>query len=138
MNNRNIHTRVERRCLKLLRPFLIDLDGGGVILRVLTTKSQVVGMLDEGGELVRVGGVHHIEEELAVRQVGLGALLGEEFRQVLHDVGDEADYTQLVKLGHLDGSKLTPWNEMLPTSKHFFQKVLRDLLPGRHVELACK
>ena len=35
-------------------------------------------MLDEGGEVVGVGGVHHIEEELAVRQVGLGALLGEE------------------------------------------------------------
>ena len=57
---RNIHTRVERRFLKLLRPLFIDLDGGGVILRVLTTKLQVVGMLDEGGEVFGVGGVHHI------------------------------------------------------------------------------
>ena len=98
---RNIHTRVERRCLKLLCPLLIDLDGGGVVLGVLPTKPQVVGMLDEGGEVVGVGGVHHVKEELAVRQVGLGALLGEEFRQVLllHDVGDETDYTQLVILG---------------------------------------
>ena len=92
MNNRNIHTRVERRCLKLLCPLL---DGGGVVLRVLTTKPQVVGMLDEDSEVVGVGGVRHIEEELAVRQVGLGALLREESRQVilLHDVGDEADHT---------------------------------------------
>ena len=74
-------------------------------------------MLDEGGEVVWVEGVHHIEEELAVRQIGLGAPLGEEFRQVLllHDVGDKADYTQLVILGHLDGSKLRHWNEMLST-----------------------
>ena len=79
---RNIHTRVERRCSKLHCPLLIDLDSGGVVLGVLTTKRQVVGMLDEGGEVIGVGGVHHIEEELAVRQVGLGALLGEEFRQV--------------------------------------------------------
>ena len=97
-------------------------------------------MLDEGGEVVGVGSVHHVEDELAVLQVGLDALLGEKFRQVLliHDVGDEADYTQLVILGHLDGSKLSPWNEMLTTSEHLFQKFLRDLLPGRYVELACK
>ena len=57
-------------------------------------------MLNESCEVHRLGGVHHVEEELAVRQVGLGAVLREEFCQVLllHDVGDEADYTQLVIL----------------------------------------
>ena len=65
---------------------------------------------------------------------------GKNFCQVLllHDVGDEADYTQLVILGHLDGSELGPWNDMLPTSEHLFQKVLRDHLPGRLVKLAGK
>ena len=87
----------------------------------------------------RVGGVDHIEEELAIRQVGLCALLRDKLRQILllHDVGDEAYDTQLVILGHLDRSELGLWNKMLPTSDHLFQKVLRDLLPGRHVELAC-
>ena len=75
----SILTRVERRRLKLLRPLLVDLDGGGVVLRVLRAEPQVVGVLEEGGEVVRVGGVHHVEEELAVGQIGLGALLGKNF-----------------------------------------------------------
>ena len=80
---RNILTRVEWRSLKLLCPLLIHLDGGGVVLRVLRAEPEVVGVLEEGGEVVGVGGVHHVEEELAVRQVGLGALLGEELGQLL-------------------------------------------------------
>ena len=115
----SILTRVERRRLKLLRPLLVDLDGGGVVLRVLRAEPQVVGVLEEGGEVVRVGGVHHVEEELAVGQVGLGALLGEELGQLLllHDVGDEVDDAQLFILGHLDGAELSPWDEMLPGCK---------------------
>ena len=119
---RSILTRVKRRRLKLLRPLLVELDGGGVVLWVLRAEPQVVGVLEEGGEVVGVGGVHHVEEELAVGQVGFGALLGEELCQLLllPDVGDEVDDTQLVILGYLDGAELSPWDEMLPACKYFF------------------
>ena len=124
--------------LKLLRPLLIHLDGGGVVLRVLRAEPEIVRVLEEGGEVVGVGGVHHVEEELAVGQVRLGALLGEELGQLLllHDVGDEADDAELVILGHLDGAELGRGDEVLPAGEHLLQEVLGHLLPGRHVELA--
>ena len=74
MTPRNL-TRVVWGGLKLPRPFFVDLDGGGVVLRVLGAEPQVVGMLDQSCEVVRVGGIHHVEEELAVRQVGLALRL---------------------------------------------------------------
>ena len=119
---RSIIPRVEWICLKLLCPVLVSLNGGGVVLRILRAQPQVVGLLDEGGEVVKVGGVHHVEEELEVGQVGLGALLGEEIGQVLllHDVGYEVDNAQLIILGHLVGSELSPGDEVLPAFKHLF------------------
>ena len=134
----SILTTVKRRFLKLLCPFFIDLDRGGVVLRVLRTEPQVMGMLDQSCQVVRVGGVHHVEEELAVRQVGFGALLWKEFPEflLLHNIGDEADDAQLIILWHLNRSELGPGDKMLPACKYFFEKVLGDLLSGRHVELA--
>ena len=97
-----------------------------------------MGMLDQSCQVVRIRRVHHVEEVLAVRQVGLGALLRKEFRQLLllNDVPDEADDAQLVVLGHLNRAELGPGHEMLPACNHSLEKVLRHLLPRRHVELA--
>lgn len=133
-----ILTRVIRGGLKLFCPVLVDLDRGGVVLRILRTEPLVVGVLDESCEVVRVRGVHHVEEELAVGQVGLGALLGKELAELLllHDIAYEVDHAQLIVLRDLDGAQLCPGDEMLPAREDLLQKVLGHLLRGRHVELA--
>ena len=49
-----ILTRVEGRRLQLLRPLLIDLDEVGIVLGILGTEPQLVRVLNEGREVVRV------------------------------------------------------------------------------------
>ena len=92
---RNIHTRVEWRCLKLLRPFP-KTPLSTIVLNIqfkgAPSPESLAGCL---GTLPR-------DPEVAMPRVAACT------------------------------------DEMFPTSKHFFQNVLRDLLPGRHVALACK
>ncbi len=48
-------------------------------------------MLDQSQDVLRIGGVDHIEEELAVREVGHKSLLREEFGELGlgHDIFDQ-------------------------------------------------
>jgi len=67
-----------------------------------------VGVLDQGGQVLGLRGVDDVEEELAVRQVGVGLLLGEELGKagLRHHVLDERHHTELIVAGHIDRAYL--------------------------------
>jgi len=106
---------------------------------VLAAESLRVGVLYQGRDVVRVGGVDHIEEELPVREVGCRALLREELGELglRHDIGDQVHDAQLVVLRDLHGPQLRPWNEVLAPREDLLEEVLGDLLCGGEVVLAC-
>jgi len=70
------------RCFQFLDPLLRDLNGVLVGVRVLVAEPQRMSVLDQGRDVMWVGGVDHIEKELPVGEVGDCALLWEELGEI--------------------------------------------------------
>ena len=86
-----------------------DLDHVWVGLCLFIGKSLSVGVLDKTRDVVGLRCVEDVEEELAVRLVGLGPLFGKELCQLrlLHHIGDEVDDAELVVSWNLDRPQLS-------------------------------
>jgi hypothetical protein len=118
-------------------PLLCDFDDVVISAWALVTESEVLGVLNQLRYVVVVRGVDHVEEEDAIGQVRLGALLREELGQLrlLHHVADEVHDAELVVLGHLYGAQLGVRDEVLPPGEDLLEEVLGDLLGRRQVIL---
>ena len=80
--NRRPLTRIVRRRLKLPLPLLVDLDDVALFLGLLAGEPLALRMLDDGVEVLVVGGVDDVKEVVPVREISLGLLLREELGQL--------------------------------------------------------
>ena len=94
-------------------------------------------MTNERGEVVRVNRVDNVEEELSIRAIGRGLLLGEELAQIRdgHDILNQRLDAQLVIVRNLNRPDLVPGDELLLSCEHLLEKVLVDFLHRGHVVL---
>jgi hypothetical protein len=136
--NRCQLTRIVRRGLELPLPLLVDLDDVALFLGLPAGEPLALRMLDDGVEVLVVGGVDDVKEVVPVREISLGLLLREELGQLglSHGVLDKVHHAELVVAGHLDGAQLGPGDQMLTASEDILQEVLRDLFDWGQVVLS--
>ena len=81
-----------------------SLDDFLVAVGVFVYKLLLICMLDQSLDVLWVSGVHHIEEELSVREVSCGSLQREELGKLglRHEIADQVHDAQLVVLWELN------------------------------------
>ena len=98
---------------------------------------EALCMANECREVVRVHCVDDVEEELSIRAIGRGLLLGEELAQIRygHDIFYQCLDAQLVIVRHLYRPDLISGDELLLSCEHLLEKVFVDFLYRGHVVL---
>ena len=94
----------------------VDLDDVALFLGLPAGEPLALRMLDNGVEVLVVGGVDDVKEVLPVREISLRLLLREELGDLglIHDVLYQVNHAELVIAGDLDGEQLGPGDQMLP------------------------